>query len=116
MAFLNDRRKLTLATLVVSFVLLFALDGRPSERALRDMAVAWAPWRAVAARHLAPDGFRLALAGREVLRVQVRDVQEARLLDPKVHERRLEFVIRQPKCHVHQGTVRWPSVAKTSKR
>ena len=32
--------------------LLFALDDRPSERALRDMAQAWSPWRAVAARGL----------------------------------------------------------------
>ncbi|WP_108262456.1 DNA-3-methyladenine glycosylase family protein [Mangrovicoccus ximenensis] len=32
--------------------LLFELDGRPSERILRDMAAAWSPWRAVAARLL----------------------------------------------------------------
>ncbi len=32
--------------------LLFALPARPSERALREMAEAWAPWRAVAARIL----------------------------------------------------------------
>lgn len=32
--------------------LLFALDGRPSERDLRAMAEAWSPWRAVAARLL----------------------------------------------------------------
>jgi DNA-3-methyladenine glycosylase II len=32
--------------------LLFELEGRPSERALREMARAWAPWRAVAARTL----------------------------------------------------------------
>lgn len=31
---------------------LFALDSRPSERALREMAAAWTPWRAVAARLL----------------------------------------------------------------
>ncbi|MCX7890300.1 MAG: DNA-3-methyladenine glycosylase 2 family protein [Rhodobacteraceae bacterium] len=31
---------------------LFALDGRPSEAALRAMAAAWSPWRAVAARAL----------------------------------------------------------------
>lgn len=32
--------------------LLFGLDARPSERALREMAAAWSPWRAVAARLL----------------------------------------------------------------
>ena len=32
--------------------MLFALDDRPSERALREMALAWSPWRAVAARGL----------------------------------------------------------------
>ncbi|SLN29703.1 DNA-3-methyladenine glycosylase 2 [Roseivivax jejudonensis] len=32
--------------------LLFALPGRPKERALRDMATAWSPWRSVAARAL----------------------------------------------------------------
>ena len=32
--------------------MLFALDARPSERALRGMAEAWSPWRAVAARLL----------------------------------------------------------------
>jgi DNA-3-methyladenine glycosylase II len=32
--------------------LLYALPERPRERALRDMAGAWAPWRAVAARLL----------------------------------------------------------------
>ena len=32
--------------------MLFALPGRPAERALREMAEAWAPWRAVAARIL----------------------------------------------------------------
>lgn len=32
--------------------LLFELDARPSERALRDMAADWSPWRAVAARAL----------------------------------------------------------------
>jgi len=32
--------------------LLFALPDRPSERALRAMAEAWAPWRSVAARAL----------------------------------------------------------------
>ncbi|MDV7142174.1 DNA-3-methyladenine glycosylase 2 family protein [Tropicimonas sp. TH_r6] len=31
---------------------LFALDGRPSEAALREMAEAWSPWRSVAARLL----------------------------------------------------------------
>ena len=31
---------------------LFALPARPSERALRGMAVAWSPWRSVAARIL----------------------------------------------------------------
>lgn len=31
---------------------LFALDARPSERALRAMSLAWSPWRAVAARLL----------------------------------------------------------------
>ena len=31
---------------------LFALEGRPSEKALRAMAEAWSPWRAVAARLL----------------------------------------------------------------
>jgi DNA-3-methyladenine glycosylase II len=32
--------------------LIFDLPDRPRERALREMAVAWAPWRAVAARLL----------------------------------------------------------------
>jgi DNA-3-methyladenine glycosylase II len=32
--------------------LLFGLDDRPSERALREMADDWSPWRAVAARAL----------------------------------------------------------------
>jgi len=32
--------------------LLFALDERPKERALRELAADWAPWRAVAARLL----------------------------------------------------------------
>ena len=32
--------------------LLFGLESRPSERALRAMAVDWSPWRAVAARLL----------------------------------------------------------------
>ena len=32
--------------------LLFALDDRPREAALREMAEAWSPWRAVAARLL----------------------------------------------------------------
>ncbi len=32
--------------------LLFELDERPKERALRQMAEAWSPWRAVAARAL----------------------------------------------------------------
>jgi len=32
--------------------LLFALDDRPTEKALRAMAQAWSPWRAVAARLL----------------------------------------------------------------
>lgn len=32
--------------------LLFDLEARPSEKALRAMAVAWSPWRAVAARLL----------------------------------------------------------------
>jgi DNA-3-methyladenine glycosylase II len=31
---------------------LFDLDGRPKEKALRVMAEAWSPWRAVAARLL----------------------------------------------------------------
>ena len=31
---------------------LFALDARPSERALREMSLAWSPWRSVAARLL----------------------------------------------------------------
>lgn len=31
---------------------LFELDARPSERALREMSLAWSPWRAVAARLL----------------------------------------------------------------
>ncbi len=31
---------------------LFGLESRPSERALRAMAVAWSPWRSVAARIL----------------------------------------------------------------
>lgn len=32
--------------------LLFGLQGRPSDRALRDLAADWSPWRAVAARAL----------------------------------------------------------------
>jgi DNA-3-methyladenine glycosylase II len=32
--------------------LLFDLPERPKERALRDMAEAWSPWRSVAARAL----------------------------------------------------------------
>jgi DNA-3-methyladenine glycosylase II len=32
--------------------LLFDLDARPSEKALREMAAAWSPWRGVAARLL----------------------------------------------------------------
>lgn len=32
--------------------LLFALPERPTEKALREMAAPWAPWRAVAARGL----------------------------------------------------------------
>jgi DNA-3-methyladenine glycosylase II len=32
--------------------ILFGAEARPSERALREMALAWAPWRAVAARLL----------------------------------------------------------------
>jgi DNA-3-methyladenine glycosylase II len=32
--------------------MLFALDTRPTERALRDISAPWAPWRAVAARLL----------------------------------------------------------------
>ena len=32
--------------------MLFELEGRPSEKALREMAADWAPWRAVAARLL----------------------------------------------------------------
>nr|MCU0856322.1 DNA-3-methyladenine glycosylase 2 family protein [Paracoccaceae bacterium] len=32
--------------------LLFGLDDRPREAALRQMAEAWSPWRAVAARLL----------------------------------------------------------------
>lgn len=32
--------------------LLFGLETRPAERALREMAAPWAPWRAVAARAL----------------------------------------------------------------
>lgn len=31
---------------------LFALDARPTEKVLRDMAAAWQPWRSVAARIL----------------------------------------------------------------
>ena len=31
---------------------LFELDARPSEKALREMSLAWSPWRAVAARLL----------------------------------------------------------------
>ena len=31
---------------------LFDLPARPSERALRQMSLAWSPWRAVAARCL----------------------------------------------------------------
>ena len=32
--------------------MLFELPERPSERQLRSMALAWSPWRAVAARAL----------------------------------------------------------------
>ena len=32
--------------------ILFGLDERPNEKALREMALAWSPWRAVAARAL----------------------------------------------------------------
>ena len=32
--------------------MLFGLQARPTERALRQMAQAWSPWRAVAARGL----------------------------------------------------------------
>jgi DNA-3-methyladenine glycosylase II len=32
--------------------ILFDLEERPKDRALREMAEAWAPWRAVAARLL----------------------------------------------------------------
>jgi DNA-3-methyladenine glycosylase II len=32
--------------------LLFELPSRPTERAMRDIAAEWAPWRAVAARLL----------------------------------------------------------------
>jgi DNA-3-methyladenine glycosylase II len=32
--------------------ILFALEARPTERALRAMAEGWSPWRAVAARLL----------------------------------------------------------------
>jgi len=32
--------------------MLFDLDGRPKERALREMAAAWSPWQSVAARLL----------------------------------------------------------------
>ena len=32
--------------------MLFNLDERPKERALREMALAWSPWRSVAARVL----------------------------------------------------------------
>ena len=32
--------------------MLFDLEERPKERALRDMALAWSPWRSVAARVL----------------------------------------------------------------
>jgi DNA-3-methyladenine glycosylase II len=38
--------------LQLSAAALFDLDTRPTERALRDMATAWAPWRGVAARLL----------------------------------------------------------------
>ena len=38
--------------LQLSAAALFELDARPTERALRDMATAWAPWRGVAARLL----------------------------------------------------------------
>jgi DNA-3-methyladenine glycosylase II len=31
---------------------LFSLNGRPSEKALREMSLAWSPWRSVAARVL----------------------------------------------------------------
>ncbi len=31
---------------------LFDLDGRPTEKVLRDMSLAWSPWRSVAARLL----------------------------------------------------------------
>jgi DNA-3-methyladenine glycosylase II len=32
--------------------ILFRLDARPTERALRDMSEPWSPWRGVAARLL----------------------------------------------------------------
>ena len=32
--------------------MLFGFDSRPSERALRELAQDWSPWRAVAARLL----------------------------------------------------------------
>lgn len=45
---------------------LFALDARPSERALREMSLAWSPWRAVAARLLW--AYYRAVRGREGIR------------------------------------------------
>ena len=35
-----------------SWKLSFALEARPPERMLREMSLAWSPWRAVAARLL----------------------------------------------------------------
>ena len=32
--------------------MLFSLDGRPSEKVLREMSLVWSPWRSVAARLL----------------------------------------------------------------
>jgi DNA-3-methyladenine glycosylase II len=45
---------------------LFALEARPSEKALRQMSLAWSPWRAVAARLLW--SYYRAVRGREGVR------------------------------------------------
>jgi DNA-3-methyladenine glycosylase II len=45
---------------------LFELDARPTEKALRQMSLAWSPWRAVAARLLW--AYYRAVRGREGVR------------------------------------------------
>jgi DNA-3-methyladenine glycosylase II len=45
---------------------LFELEARPGEKALRQMSLAWSPWRAVAARLLW--AYYRAARGREGVR------------------------------------------------